>query len=201
MFNITPELIKQVAFYGFSTLSILAAIMVISSKHSVRAALFLVLTFVSTSAVWLLLESEFLAITLVLVYVGAVMVLFLFVVMMLDVDKAKKSALFTRYLPVGLFIGTSIIAALIFIVTLDTFKLIPIPEPRLEGYSHIVTLGELLYSDYLLPFELAGVILLVAIIAAITLTFRGTKRSRKQNPALQVNVNKSDRLKIISFDK
>lgn len=191
--------VKQLVFYGFSSISILAALMVISAKNSVRAVLFLVLTFFSTAALWMLLESEFLAIALVLVYVGAVMVLFLFVVMMLDLERGKIKASFTRHFPIGFIVGGLVIAALVRVATLDSFgpDKFPIPAPRDASYSHIKVLGENLFTNFLLPFEIAGVILLVAIIAAIALTFRGAKGSRKQSPDSQTRVQKADRLKIL----
>lgn len=191
--------LNQLVFYGFSSISVLAALMVISAKNSVRAVLFLVLTFFSTAALWMLLESEFLAIALILVYVGAVMVLFLFVVMMLDLEHGKIKASFARHFPIGLIVGGLVIAALVGVATLDSFssEKFPIPTPQAATYSHIKVLGEDLFTNFLLPFEIAGVILLVAIIAAIALTFRGAKGSRKQSPDSQARVLKADRLKIL----
>jgi NADH-quinone oxidoreductase subunit J len=193
--------VKQLVFYGFSCISVIAALMVISAKNSVRAVLFLVLTFVATAPIWLLLESEFLAIALILVYVGAVMVLFLFVVMMLDLERGKIKASFARHFPIGFVVGGLVIAGLIRLATLDGFGLekFPIPAPKPAGYSHIQVLGEELFTKFLLPFEIAGVILLVAIIAAIAITFRGSKGSRKQSPSAQVRVRKEDRLKILQL--
>ena len=200
MIDINADLIKQLAFYGFSALSLFAAIMVVSSKHSVRAVLFLVLTFVSMAANWILLESEFLGIALILVYVGAVMVLFLFVVMMLDFEGINIKTGFTRYVPVGLLVGGVVTGALLTVVNMHRFSpaAMPAPAERAADYSNVQALGETLFTEYLLPFELAGVMLLVAIIAAIALTFRGASNSKKQSPDKQVRVRKADRLKIVS---
>src|SRR6478736_2119684 len=159
-------------FYTFATVLVLAALAVISVKNSVHAALFLVLTFFTSAALWLLLQAEFLAIALVLVYVGAVMVLFLFVVMMLDVNFAKMRAQFRSYIPVGATVGILILVEMTLVLLGGYFApATSAPAPAAAAsYSNTRALGLLLYTDYAYPFEIAAVILLVAIIAAIALT-------------------------------
>lgn len=187
-------------FYFFSLLSIVAALSVVFSKNSVRGVLFLVLTFISTAAIWLMLQAEFLAITLVLVYVGAVMVLFLFVVMMLDIEVGGLKMSFKKNLPVGLFVMALMIAILVFAVGGGYFDAtrVAIPENLPASASNVKALGELLYTSYILPFETAGVLLLVAMIAAIALTFRG-HRSKFQDASKQVRANKADRLTVLKM--
>lgn len=193
----------QILFYSFSALTLLSAAMVILSKNPVRAVLFLVLTFFSMGGIWMLLEADFLAMTLVLVYVGAVMVLFLFVVMMLDIDIAALRSSFMRHLPIGILVSVLIVVALVLALhknewAFDANKIIPFQDAQ---FSEVKQLGELLYTHYLYPFELAGVLLLVAIVAAISLTFRGHRKSRIQEPSAQIKVKKADRLEIIQFPK
>lgn len=196
--NIT---VPQLAFYFFSVMAIISAIMVICSKNSVRAVLYLIFTFFCTAGIWMLLESEFLAIVLVLVYVGAVMVLFLFVVMMLDIESSKVSSRFVRYWPLGLLVAVLMLGMVVLIVGDQFFGLqvLSIPPPQAPNYSDVKSLGSLLYSNYLLPFEIAGIVLLVAMIAAIGLTFRGPRQTRTQKPGQQVLVTKSARLRIVQM--
>ena len=192
--------LEQIIFYAFSAVAIFAALMVIVSKHPVRAVLFLVLTFFATAGLWMFLEAEFLSVTLVLVYVGAVMVLFLFVVMMLDVELASIREGFARYLPLGLAVSAVVTVGLIYVVGAKNFGLDKIPLPKSPvgiGYSNVQALGTELYTHYLYPFLLAGVLLLVAMVAAISLTFRGRRESIAPNPALQVQVRKSDRVTLM----
>lgn len=193
--------IAQTVFYAFSALAILAASMVIFAKNPVRAVLFLILTFFATSGLWMLLEAEFLAIILVLVYVGAVMVLFLFVVMMLDIELAQTREGFIRYLPLGLGISTAVVLALIYAVGEKEFGLAVFgsPIPHDKTFSNIKALGALLYTQYWYPFEIAGVLLLVAIVSAISLTFRGKKENKAKDPAWQVAVQKRDRVRLIKM--
>lgn len=190
----------KLLFYGFSAIILASALMVIFSRNSVRAVLFLVLAFVGSSGAWMLLQSEFLALTLILVYVGAVMVLFLFVVMMLNMNIAPLKEGFVRYLPVGLLVAVLIVGQLVLLFCrLDFASLGLSVVPQLPlNYSNIEALGLALYSDYLYPFEIAGMLLLVAIIAAISLTFRGARARRSQNIAVQVATQKSDRLRILT---
>jgi NADH-quinone oxidoreductase subunit J len=193
---------KQVIFYIFSFLAVLGAFRVITARNSVKALLFLVLTFVATAGLWMLLESEFLSLTLILVYVGAVMVLFLFVVMMLDVELASVHEGFTRYLPFGFSIAALIIMGLIYVVGPKNFglKVIPMPVPKSADFSNIRELGVMLYTHFLYPFELAGVLLLSAIIAAISLTFRRRSENKAPDPQKQTKVQKKDRIKLVRMD-
>ncbi len=195
-------IIQELVFYAYSAVLVLAASMVITVRNPVYSALFLVLTFFSAAAIWLLLEAEFLAIILVVVYVGAVMVLFLFVVMMLDVNLVPLKEGFVRYLPVAVLVAIVMFVELLMVLWskgrfgVDAF---PVPEPNPESYSNTRELGELLYSNYLLPFEVAGVVLLVAIIAAIALTLRKRTGIRTQNPANQVRVRKEDGVRLVKM--
>jgi NADH-quinone oxidoreductase subunit J len=192
---------EQVIFYGFAFVLLFAATMVVTVRNPVRAALFLVLAFFTSSGIWLLLEAEFLAITLVLVYVGAVMVLFLFVVMMLDINLAPLQEGFTKYLPLGILVAALITIEMIAVLGASHFGLdivsAPIPHP--EGYSNTKELGLLLYTVYVYPFEIASVILTVAIVAAITLTLRKGKR-KTQDPSEQIKVRREDRIRIVKMD-
>ncbi|MBN9288109.1 MAG: hypothetical protein BGO43_07525 [Gammaproteobacteria bacterium 39-13] len=193
--------IQQLVFYSFSVLAILSGILVVASKNSVRSVLYLVFTFFCMAGLWMLMESEFLAIVLVLVYVGAVMVLFLFVVMMLDIEAPALQGPLVRHWPIGALVAGLMLALLVFAVGKSHFGLAeaPLPLPKPSDYSHVKVLGTLLYSDYLLPFEVAGVILLVAMIAAIGLTFRGPRSTKTQKPGLQAMVRKQDRLSIVKM--
>ena len=188
-------------FYFFGALMVLAGIMVITVRNPVHAALFLVLAFFSSAAIWLLMEAEFLAIALVLVYVGAVMVLFLFVVMMLDINIARLKEGFIRYLPVGLLVAVLIAFQLIVVVGGERFGLegYPKPEPKPADYSNTESLGAVLYTEYLIAFEVAAVILLVAIVAAIALTMRRRKSVKTQQPERQVAVRRADRIRLVSM--
>jgi NADH-quinone oxidoreductase subunit J len=185
-------------FFAFATVLVLAALAVISVKNSVHAALFLVLTFFTSAALWLLLQAEFLAIALVLVYVGAVMVLFLFVVMMLDVNTESAREGFIRYLPVGLLVAGVMLFEMLALVGMKQMSVVSAPADP-GGASNTMWLGNALFTNYLLPFEVAAVILTVAIIAAIMLTLRQRIGTRKQNPAAQVAVKASDRVRIVKM--
>ena len=182
-----------------------SAIGVVASRNPVHSALFLVLTFFSCSAIWLMLEAEFLAITLVLVYVGAVMVLFLFVVMMLDINIAKMREGFVSYLPVGILFALLMLAVMVWVVgpvgpdVMGTAALDNAVKHAAD-YSNTEALGEILYTDYVLAFEIAAVILLVAIIAAIALTLRRRPATKYQTPGKQIKVKRDDRLKVIKMD-
>ena len=192
-------LVQSAIFYFFATVLVLSATAMITVRNPVHAVLFLVLAFFTSAAIWLLLEAEFLGITLVLVYVGAVMVLFLFVVMMLDINLARMRAGFARYLPVGLLVGAAMAAEMIVILNTPAFDL-PRPELKAPDYSNTRELGELLFTEYVYPFEIAGVILLVAIVAAITLTLRQRASARKQRPSKQVSADRKDRVRLVSMD-
>ncbi len=186
-------------FYLFAAIVVFAAFRVVTVNNPVFAAMFLVLTFFTCAGIWLLLEAEFLAITLVLVYVGAVMVLFLFVVMMLDVNVEPLREGFVRYFWAGVTVGLVMLGEMIFLIATRYFRAddFPVPPPNVEGYSNTETLGRALYSDYLFQFEIAAIILLVAIVAAIALTMRRRPLTKYQTPGQQVQVNKSDRLRVI----
>ncbi len=190
----------QLVFYAFSMVAVLASLMMILSKNPVRSVLYLVLTFFCMAGVWMLLESEFLSIVLVLVYVGAVMVLFLFVVMMLDMEAPLIKESLVRHWPIGAIAASVTIALLIMFLGKEHFGLeAAVTTPQTADYSHVKALAQLLYSDFLLPFEVAGILLLVAMIAAIGLTFRGPRDTKTQKPSEQANVKKHDRLKIVKM--
>lgn len=188
-------------FYFFSCLAILAASQVIVSKNPVKAVLFLVLTFLAIAGLWMLLEAEFLSVILVLVYVGAVMVLFLFVVMMLDIERAAMREGFRRFVVLGFCVAAIVVLGLVYAVDSKNFGLenITSPIPHSADFSNIKELGILLYTRFLYPFELAGVLLLVAIIAAISLSFRGRRESLAPNPGDQVRVRREDRIRLINL--
>jgi NADH-quinone oxidoreductase subunit J len=194
---------ERFVFYVFAFILVFAASMVITRRNPVHSALFLVLAFFSSAAIWMLAEAEFLAIVLVLVYVGAVMVLFLFVVMMLDIDVATLRAGFIRYLPVGILVAAAMLLEILFVVRPGNFGLdkfaAPVPHPA--GYSNTEELGSVLYTVYMYPFEVAAVILLVAIVAAIGLTLRRRPETRYQDPSKQVRVKKGpDRVRLVRMD-
>ncbi|HIQ07188.1 MAG TPA: NADH-quinone oxidoreductase subunit J [Thiotrichaceae bacterium] len=190
---------EQIIFYLFSAVLVMAAVSVVTVRNPVLAALFLILAFFSSSAIWIILEAEFLGVVLVLVYVGAVMVLFLFVIMMLDINTDLLREGFTRYLPVGLLVAAVIAAEMILVMMSKPFDK-PRPEPLPADYSNTEALGEVLYTQYVYPFEIAAVILLLAIVAAIVLAHRKRPvNTKSQKPGEQVRVKGSDRLKIIKM--
>jgi len=188
---------EQVIFYVFAAVMLFAATMVISVRNPVHAALFLVLAFFNAAIIWVLAGAEFLGIALVVVYVGAVMVLFLFVLMMLDINAAPLREGFARYLPVGVLVAGLMVLQLAAVILSARLELISgtIPEPAAD-VNNIKAIGGLLYTAYVYPFEIAAVILLVAIVAAITLTLRRRTGSRKQDVAKQLSVKKDDRLRL-----
>ena len=188
-------------FYFFAAILVFAGLRVITARNPVHAALFLVLAFFTAAGLWILLEAEFLAITLVLVYVGAVMVLFLFVVMMLDINLDKLREGFWDYLPLAGFVSVLLMIEMALILGSRHFGLAVMgtPEPHAADYSNTKALGRLLYTDYVYAFELAAVILLVEIVAAIALTLRRRKDSKYIDPAEQVKVKRNDRLRIVKM--
>lgn len=190
-----------VVFYVFAAILVFAAARVITVRNPVFAAMFLVLAFFTCAGIWLLLEAEFLAITLVLVYVGAVMVLFLFVVMMLDINVEPLREGFVRYLPAGLLVGVIMLAEMVILITQRYFKSenYPPPERAAADYSNTEELGKLLYSEYLFQFEIAAIILLVAIVAAIALTMRRRPETKYQKPSEQIGVTKAERLRVVQM--
>ena len=186
-------------FYVFSAVLLLAAFRVITARSTVHAALFLVLSFFSASCVWMLLQAEFLAITLALVYVGAVMVLFLFVVMMLDINTDQFRQNFWQHLPLAGFIG-ALIAIEMALVLMGGFNVSQAPvDPRLADMGNTRLLGIEIYTHYLYPLQIAAVLLLVAIIAAIALTLRKRKDVRAMDPSQQVRVKAKDRVRLVKM--
>lgn len=192
---------EKVIFYVFSIILIYASVRVITIRNPVHAALHLVLAFFASAALWMLMEAEFLSITLVLVYVGAVMVLFLFVVMMLDINISELREGFVSYLPVGFMIGLVLLLEMGVVMGPEFFGLerysSPLAHPA--DYSNTAELGKILYTVYVYPFEIAAAILLVAIVAAISLTMRRRPESKKQIPGEQVKVKSTDRLKVVKM--
>jgi NADH-quinone oxidoreductase subunit J len=188
-------------FYAFAAILVFAGLRVITTRNPVHAALWLVLSFFSAAGVWLLLQAEFLAIALVLVYVGAVMVLFLFVVMMLDVNFDKLRERFKSYIPVAATVGILVLVEMTLVLVggyLGGERTVA-PPASAAGYSNTKTLGLQIYTDYAYPFEIAAMILLVAIIAAIALTHRRRRETKHQNPAEQVRVRRDDRLRVLNI--
>lgn len=194
-------MIETIIFYVFAFSTVITATAVVTVKNPVHAALFLVLTFFTSAIIWITLEAEFLAISLVLVYVGAVMVLFIFVVMMLDINIARLREGFVRYLPIGLIVAAIMLMLMLNVVTSDIFLLEAGSEPvaRAADYSNTKALGAVLYTDYVFAFEIAAVILLVAIVAAISLTMRKRTQTKYQSPSAQMKVRKADRLRIVKM--
>jgi NADH-quinone oxidoreductase subunit J len=195
-------MIVNLLFYVFAAALVASALGVITARNPVHCALFLVVAFLNSAVIWLLLEAEFLAITLVVVYVGAVMVLWLFVVMMMDVDVEKLRQGFTRYAPLGALVALVVVAQIATVVYVRRLGLedTVLAQPEVAGHSNTAALGELLYTQYLFPFEVAAVILLVAIVAAITLTMRRRPGQKLQDVAQQVAVNARDRVRVVKMD-
>ncbi len=191
---------EKFLFYVFAAITVVAAGMVVTRRNPVQAVLYLVLAFVSSAGLWMLMEAEFLAIVLVLVYVGAVMVLFLFVVMMLDVEVATLKAQFIRHLPLGLVIASIMLVEIWLVVGPGNFGLEQFAKPAAQAadYGNTAEIGMQLYTVYMYPFEIAAVILLVAIVAAIRLTLRRRPDNKYVNPSTQVFVRKGpDRVRIV----
>ena len=193
--------VETIIFYFFAAVLVFAALRVITARNPVVAALHLVLAFFTAAAIWLLLRAEFLAIALVLVYVGAVMVLFLFVVMMLDINLERLREGFWSNLPLALTVGGLMVVEMIVVLGGRYFGLetLPAPADPGAGYSNTRELGRILYTDYVYPFELAAVVLLVAIVAAIALTMRKRKDTKYQTPSRQIAVKRKDRVRLVSM--
>ena len=195
-------MLTEILFYAFAAVLVGAALGVITSRNPVHSVLFLVLCFFNSAVLWLLIEAEFLAIVLVLVYVGAVMVLFLFVVMMLDINIEKLREGFTRYAPLGAVIALIVVIELYYVLWVKRLGLdvsggtAPLPS----GYSNTEAVGKVLYTDYVYPFQLAAVVLLIAIVAAIALTLRSRPGLRTQNVSRQVAVRRADRVRLVKID-
>jgi NADH-quinone oxidoreductase subunit J len=191
---------KTFVFYVLAAIMLVAALRTITARNPVHAALYLVLGFFTAAGLWMLLEAEFLAMVLIMVYVGAVMVLFLFVVMMLDIDIARLRHRFWSYLPLGAMIGLLMVAEMSLVLGGKYFSAQALPGQSMPaGYSNTKELGRLLFTDYVYPFELASVILLVGIIAAVMLTMRKRKDSKYQNPAAQLAVKRNDRVRLVKM--
>jgi NADH-quinone oxidoreductase subunit J len=191
---------EAAVFYAFGAVLVLSGLAVITARNPVHGVLFLVLAFFTASAIWLLLRAEFLAIALVVVYVGAVMVLFLFVVMMLDINLERVREGFWRNLPLAIVVGGIMVAEMSVILAGKYFNIISQPPPQAPaGYSNTRALGRVLYTDYAYAFEIAAVILLVAIIAAIALTLRKRKDSHYQDPSVQVRARREERVRLVSM--
>jgi NADH-quinone oxidoreductase subunit J len=191
--------VQSALFYAFSAVLLFAAFRVITARNPVHAALYLVLAFFQASGVWMLLKAEFLSIALVLVYVGAVMVLFLFVVMMLDINIDSIREGFWRHFPLAATIG-AVIALELAGVLLSGFRVAEPQVATLEQVSNTKALGVLLYTEYLYPVQIAAIILLVALIAAIALTLRSRKDAKTQDPSQQVRVKARDRVSLVKMD-
>jgi NADH-quinone oxidoreductase subunit J len=190
---------ETILFYLFAAVTVFAALRVITSRNPLHAVLFLVLAFVSSSGIWMLLEAEFLAITLVLVYVGAVMVLFLFVVMMLDINLEKLRQGFWTWFPVGALLATLIVVQMVWVLGGIGASSGLTGIKHAADYSNTKELGRLIYTDYVYPFELAAVLLLVAMVAAIALTYRRRRDTKTQVVSEQVAVKRSDRVRLVSI--
>ncbi len=192
---------EKFLFYLFAVFLIGAAVMVITRKNPVHSVLFLVLAFFNSAGLWMLAESEFLALALVLVYVGAVMVLFLFVVMMLDINIAELRAGFVRNLPVALVVAILMVAELVMVLSPERFGLkhYAAPAPKPADYSNTAELGMALFTQHIYAFEIAGAILLVGIVAAISLTLRRRPDTKYLDPGQQVQVRAADRLRVIEM--
>ncbi|ALG67835.1 NADH-quinone oxidoreductase subunit J [Beggiatoa leptomitoformis] len=190
---------EKLLFYLFALILVFAASRVISVRNPVHAAMFLVLAFFSSAAIWLLLNAEFLAIALVLVYVGAVMVLFLFVVMMLDINITVLREGFTRYLPIGIFVSALILVQMTLVLWNAKGHSVEPIGMMIDGKSNTEAIAHVLYTTYVYPFEIASVILLVAIIAAITLTMRSSRRTKYLTPEKQINVRREDRIRLVKM--
>ena len=192
---------KTFVFYFLAVIMVVAALRVITARNPVHAALFLVLTFFSAGDLWLLLQAEFLAITLVMVYVGAVMVLFLFVVMMLDINLDRLREGFWSYLPVGALVGILMLVEMVMVLGGSYFGLeaMPAPPAAAETYSNTREIGRVLYTDYVYPFELASLVLLVAMVAAVALTLRKRKGLKSIPPSEQVAVRREGRVELVKM--
>jgi NADH-quinone oxidoreductase subunit J len=197
--NFVSDNFEAIIFYVFTALIVFAALRVITARNPVHAVLYLVLAFISSAGVWLLLEAEFLAITLVLVYVGAVMVLFLFVVMMLDINLIRLREGFWRWLPFGAALAGLMALEMIWVLGSKSTSKGMTAVKHAADYSNTKELGRLLYTDYVYPFEIAAVILLVAMVAAIALTLRRRKDAKSQVVSDQISVRKADRLRVVAM--
>ena len=197
----TPQLLQLICFYAFAFVTVAAALSVITLKNSVHAVLALVLTFFSAASLWLLLEAEFLALALVVVYVGAVMVLFLFVVMMLDIDQEKLREGFVKFLPVGLLVAAVMLGEMLGLIGVRAMQArVMGADPAVAaGMPNIEWLGHALYTQFLLPFEIAALILTVGIVAAVALTLRERRGARYESASQQVKVDPRKRVRLVKM--
>ena len=192
----------EIIFYVFASILVLTSLGVILFKNPVYSAISLILSFITSAALWLLLQAEFLAIVLILVYVGAVMVLFLFVVMMLNIDDVMRTSKFNKIAPFALFIGLIVVAELITLIWFrsDQFSMVPVSTGVLDsGVSNTILLGTTLFTDYLYLFEIAGFILLLAIIVSISLTMRRREGLKRQIVSEQINIDQTKRMKLVDL--
>lgn len=191
---------KTILFYVFSTVTVVAALRVITARNPVHAALFLVLAFFNVAGLWMLLQAEFLALALIMVYVGAVMVLFLFVVMMLDINIERVRAGFWSNLPLGILVGGLLAAEMAAVLSGRYFGLANLPPHDLPAnHSNTKELARVLFTDYAYPFEIASVVLLVAIIVAVTLTLRRRKDTKTMQASAQIAVKARDRMRLVKM--
>jgi len=191
---------KTIIFYMFAAVLLFSALRVITARNPVHAVLFLVLAFFNAAGIWLLLDAEFLAISLVMVYVGAVMVLFMFVVMMLNINIERMRHGFWKYMPIGVLVGVILVFEMAAVLSGSYFGLDAMPAGSSPAdYSNTKAIGSVLYTDYVYPFELASVILLVAILAAVTLTHRRRKDTKAMKVGEQLATRRDDRLRIVSM--
>ena len=198
----TPQLLQLICFYAFAFVTVAAALSVITLKNSVHAVLALVLTFFSAASLWLLLEAEFLALALVVVYVGAVMVLFLFVVMMLDIDLEKMHEGFVKFLPVGVIVAIVMLVEMLGLIGVRAMHArdLGADPAAVAGMSNTAWLGQALYTKFLLPFEVAALVLTVGLVAAVALTLRERRGARYESASRQVRVDPRDRVRIVKMD-
>ncbi len=197
-----PPLFQLICFYGFGFVTVAAALSVVTLKNTVHAVLALVLTFFSSACLWMLLDAEFLALALVVVYVGAVMVLFLFVVMMLDIDQEKMREGFVKFLPVGLIVAVVMLVEMLGLIGVRAMhaRVMETDPAVIAGLSNTAWLGQALYTKFLLPFEIAALILTVGVVAAVALTLRDRGDARYESASAQVRVNARDRIRIVKMD-
>jgi NADH-quinone oxidoreductase subunit J len=197
----TPQLFQLICFYAFGIVAVVSALMVISVRNTVHAVLSLVLAFFSVACIWMLAQAEFLALALVVVYVGAVMVLFLFVVMMLDINQEQVREGFIRYLPVGVVVAVVMLVEILALIGVRAMhvQVMGADPATAAGMPNIEWLGTALYTRFLLPFEIAALILTVGLIAAVVLTLRHKPNARRQHPDTQVRVKAGDRVRVVKM--
>ncbi|GHU26302.1 NADH-quinone oxidoreductase subunit J [Betaproteobacteria bacterium] len=190
---------RTLVFYFLATILIFASLLVVTLRNPVHAALNLVLAFFTASGLWILLQAEFLAIALILVYVGAVMVLFLFVVMLLDIDLDRLREGFWSYLPLGALVALLVVAEMSLVLS-AYWEALESDVPQVEvGYSNVQAVGRLLFTEYVYPFELASVVLLIGIVAAVALTLRSKRKTKSVDPSQQVFVKAKDRVRLVQM--